>query len=98
MIRAKSLSSDGIGRKTRNMAQRRRFSGMLAFAAAMLAASAAAQVPASRVPSDWRASQWVVIAAKPALPQGTADLGAAPAGARVERVLLLLQPSAAQQK
>jgi subtilase family serine protease len=48
---------------------------------------------------DWRGSALVALsAAKPQLPQTTGDLGAAPPSARLERMLLLLEPSAAQQQ
>jgi hypothetical protein len=86
------------------MAHRQRFAGWLALGAAMFAGTASAQVPASRdtvsrLAGDWHASSSVVIGtAKPVLAQGITDLGAAPAGKRVERVLLLLEPSAAQRQ
>ena len=96
------------------MAHRQRFSGWLALGAAMLAGTAAAQVPAtqnavpayaqspaaaSRLVGDWHASPWVVIATrKPVLSEGTSDLGAAPQGMRVDRALLLLESSAAQRQ
>ncbi len=48
---------------------------------------------------DWHGSPLVVIGArKPVLPQGASDLGPAPREARADRVVLLLEPSAAQQQ
>jgi hypothetical protein len=89
------------------MAHGLRFSGVLALLAATLGGAAAAQ-PAppvasgvsapSRLAGDWRSSPLVAFSAKPPLPGDAADLGAAPAAARVERVLLLLQSSAAQSQ
>ena len=89
------------------MAYRLRLGGVLGLLVATLGGAAAAQVPASpgpvtteapsRVGGDWRSSAPVVIAARRALPQGATDLGAASAGPRLERVLLLLQPSDAQR-
>ena len=52
----------------------------------------------SRLNGDWRSSPRVVIGGgTPALPQGASGLGAAPAGARLDRMLLLLEPSSAQK-
>jgi hypothetical protein len=60
---------------------------------------AMAQAPASRLAGDWHGSALVSLtAAKPLLPQITADLGAASPSTRLERMLLLLEPSADQQK
>ncbi len=47
---------------------------------------------------DWRASPPAVIAGRTKLPAGEADLGPAPGGARLERVLLLLEPSPEQRQ
>lgn len=64
-----------------------------------VSASAQSSAAVSRVVGDWHASPPVVIGTgKPILPEGASDLGAAPAGARVDRVLLLLEPSAAQRQ
>ncbi|MGB8258726.1 MAG: protease pro-enzyme activation domain-containing protein, partial [Terracidiphilus sp.] len=53
----------------------------------------------SRIAGDWRTSPSVEIAnSRPALPAASADLGRAPANARLERMLLLLEPSAAQRE
>jgi hypothetical protein len=89
------------------MAHGLRFSGVLALLAATLGGAAAAQ-PAppvasgvsapSRLAGDWRSSPLVAFSATPPLPGDAADLGAAPSAARVERVLLLLQSSAAQSQ
>jgi len=60
---------------------------------------AAAQTPATRLSGDWRNSAAVVIpASKPPLPPLAVDQGAAPGGMQLERMLLLLQPSAARQQ
>jgi hypothetical protein len=62
-------------------------------------AATAAQAQASRLAGDWRTSAAVTIAAsKPKAAQADAVMGAAPAEARLERMLLLLEPSAAQQQ
>jgi hypothetical protein len=59
----------------------------------------AAPAPVSRLVGDWRASAPVTLpAATPSLPQAVSDLGVAPAGARLERVMLLLEPSPAQRQ
>ena len=64
-----------------------------------VACPAMAQTPVSRLAGDWRGSALVSLsAAKPLMPQTTGDLGAAPPSARLERMLLLLEPSAAQQQ
>jgi len=48
---------------------------------------------------DWHSSAAVTISsAPPALPAGATDLGRAPSAIRLERLLLLLEPSAAQQQ
>jgi len=53
----------------------------------------------SRLAGDWRSSALVTLtAAKPLMPQTTADLGTAASATRLERMLLLLHPSAAQQQ
>jgi hypothetical protein len=53
----------------------------------------------SRLAGDWRSSALVTLtAAKPLMPQTTADLGTAAPATRLERMLLLLHPSAAQQQ
>ena len=95
------------------MANRLRLGGWLALAVAALATAAVAQAPASpsavpvpgesktavsRLNGDWRSRARAVIGARaPALPPGASVLGAAPAGARLDRMLLLLEPSAAQK-
>ncbi len=62
-------------------------------------ASAQSVAPASRISADWRNSEPVALAipVTPAQP-GATDLGAAPANARLDRVLVLLAPSPAQQQ
>src|ERR1035441_2643721 len=92
------------------MAHTNRFSLPLAL---LMAASAAAivaqppvvrpakvdQAPVSRLLGDWRASAPVTLPARtPSLPQAVSDLGVAPVGARLDRVILLLEPSPAQRQ
>jgi len=61
--------------------------------------SAVAQNSASRLAGDGRSTGAVTIpASRPPLFPSVTDLGAAPAGARLERMLLLLEPSASQQQ
>lgn len=61
--------------------------------------TAGAQTQASRVAGDWRSSAPVVLAAsKPPLSPGEQDLGAVPGDTTLQRMLLLLQPSAEQQQ
>ena len=95
------------------MAHRQRRAGWMALAAVTLATAAAAQVavspstpgasgvvtaPVSRLSGDWHSGSRLVIATgNPALPQGASVLGPAPSQARLDRVLLLLEPSAAQK-
>ncbi len=55
-----------------------------------------AQAPASRLSSDWRNAEPVTIPSS--TPPATSDLGPAPASAQLDRVLLLLAPSSAQQQ
>jgi hypothetical protein len=60
---------------------------------------AAAQTSASRLAGDWRSSATDTISASKApLTQTESDMGAAPAGTRLDRMLLLLAPSTAQQQ
>src|SRR5580692_7821209 len=55
-------------------------------------------VPESRIAADWHASSMMIVpVSKPPLPNGSTDLGVAPAGMRLERMLLLLEPSPTQQ-
>jgi hypothetical protein len=55
--------------------------------------------PASRLSGDWRSSPTVVIpGSQPPGAHAFADLGPAPAGTRVDRMLLLLEPSTAQRR
>lgn len=52
----------------------------------------------SRIAGDWRVGQWSVVAAsKPPVPQGAVDMGIAPQGMPLQRMLLLLEPSSDQQ-
>ena len=63
------------------------------------AISGAAQSPVSRLAGDWRSTAVVPItASKPPAPYLSVDQGAAPRSVRLERMLLLLQPSTAQQQ
>ena len=87
---------------------------VILLAAVVFAATAGAQLPASssnsdvsgpkagavsRLNGDWHSGTRVVIGSGgPARPEGTLTAGTAPAGAKLERVLLLLQPSAAQKQ
>jgi hypothetical protein len=51
-----------------------------------------------RIAGDWRASQWSTVpASRPPVPQGAVDLGIAPEGMQLQRMLLLLEPSPDQQ-
>jgi hypothetical protein len=53
----------------------------------------------SRLAGDWHSSPSAVIAgSEPPSFQGSADLGPAPTGTRLDRMLLLLEPSAAQRQ
>src|SRR5579864_5613086 len=89
------------------MGLRQRLGGWLVLLAATFV-GAAAQSPssgasdavagASRIAGDWRSSLPTVIAARPGLAQGAADLGAAPADASLKRVLLLLEASPEQRQ
>src|ERR1035437_2527234 len=95
------------------MAQKIRFGLPLALLFAANAAAMVAQAPAfhpanvdqtagarvSRLAGDWRVSAAVTLpGTSPLVPQTALDLGVAPAGSRVERVLLLLEPSPEQQQ
>ncbi len=67
-------------------------------AASPCARPATEAVAASRISGDWRAGDLSVLpASKPPVPQGASDLGVAPAGMRLDRMLLLLESSPAQQ-
>jgi subtilase family serine protease len=56
-------------------------------------------IPASRLAGDWQASSPLILpAAAPQMPQPAVDLGVVPDPTSVERVLLLLEPSAAQRQ
>jgi len=81
------------------MAQKRSFGLPLAILVLASLGAAVAQASVSRLAGDWRSSGAVTIpdSGPPATAVGT-DLGAAPAGERLERMLLLLAPSAAQQQ
>jgi subtilase family serine protease len=60
---------------------------------------AEAQTVSSRLAGDWRSSPAVALSASKApATQSEADLGAAPTGERLDRMLLLLTPSTAQQQ
>jgi hypothetical protein len=60
---------------------------------------AAAQAPASRLAGDWRSAALLAVpASKPPVPFLAVDEGAAPQGMQLERMLLLLQPTATQQQ
>jgi hypothetical protein len=61
--------------------------------------AAGAQTAASRLAGDWRSSPAVALSASKApLGASDSDLGAAPSGTQLDRMLLLLAPSAAQQQ
>jgi subtilase family serine protease len=61
--------------------------------------SAVAQSAASRLAGDWRSTEAVtILASRPPLSPSATDIGAAPSGARLERMLLLLEPSADQRQ
>lgn len=94
------------------MVQIKWFGRMLAVFAASLAAivamgqspvsqssiEQAAQDGRSRISGDWRSSALAPIEnSRPPRPTAAVDLGPAPSGARLERMLLLLEPSAAQR-
>jgi len=58
-----------------------------------------AAITASRLAGNWRASAPVMLpGTKPQIPQPAIDMGVVPADRRIERVLLLLEPSAAQRQ
>jgi len=82
----------------RNMAYKDSFGLPLAvlFLASLGVSSPAAmaQMPATRLAGDWRSTAMVTIPARrPPLPPTATDLGAASSGVRLERMLLLLDPS-----
>jgi hypothetical protein len=95
-----------LGVKKRNMAYRRGLNWGLAFIALTGAATAFGQTPArlqtsvveqSRLAGDWQTSSPVVLPMSlPPLAQDATDLGIAPSQTRLERMLLLLEPSKAQ--
>src|SRR5438270_6842064 len=59
---------------------------------------ASVSAPSSRGIGDWRASDLEVVpASKPPVPRESADLGVAPAGLHLERMLPLLESSSAQR-
>ena len=88
----------------RNMAYKDSFGLPLAvlFLASLGASSAGpvtAQTLASRLAGDWRSAGMVTISAsRPPLSPSATDMGAAPSGARLERMLLLLDPSPDRQQ
>ena len=95
-----------IPRKTNYVrAHRRRATPLLSrFVFALVALVAAAfapafaQSPASRIAGDWRSSEFVVLQSRsPIAPQAASDLGLAPAHLRLDRMILVLAPSAAQR-
>src|SRR4051812_3635195 len=93
------------GLQKRNMVQRRRVGGWLGMALATLVGTAAAQVTAPAVPrmprvdGDWRSTLQVVAGTEaPSLPMRGVLAGSAPASARLERVLLLLEPAPQQRQ
>ncbi len=96
------------------MGHGQRFGGLLALAVASLAGVVTAQVPVSqttlaetergistesRIAGDWRSAASLPIPdSRPPLPRGSVDLGEVPGDTRLDRVLLLLEPSAAQKE
>ena len=93
------------------MAYIQRFGGSLVLGLATII-GAVAQAPAqpqvsgtvaastdSRLAGDWQSGATTLLpASKPPLPQPARDLGPAPSGERLDRMLLLLEPSAAQRQ
>jgi hypothetical protein len=74
---------------------------VIAFAALVTTALAPAfaQSPASLVTGDWRSSDLVVLQSHPPLaPQAAIDFGPAAADLRLDRMILVLAPSAAQHE
>ena len=87
----------------RNMAHKDSFGLPLAvlFLASLGVSSpaAVAQTPMSRLAGDWRSTGAATISVRrPPLSPSATDLGAAPSGARLERMLLLLDPSSNRQQ
>jgi subtilase family serine protease len=81
------------------MAQKRSFGLPIALLLLASLGAAVAQTPASRLAGDWRSTDAVKIpASQPPMNLTAMNEGPAPAGARLERMLLLLAPSAAQQQ
>lgn len=90
------------------MGHGQRFGGLLALTMAslvgvmtapVLAESAVGASARPRIAGDWHLGMRTEIpASKPPLPHGSADLGEASGGVRLERLLLLLEPSAAQKQ
>ena len=81
------------------MAQKRSF--VLTLAAFVVACLGAgwAQTADNRLADDWRSTGAVAISgSRPPTLSGETDLGAAPAGERLQRMILLLAPSPAQQE
>ena len=88
--------------KKRDMAHKKSIGLPLAILLLFGFGAAGAQAPNSRLAGDWRSSGTVTIPASkpPVVPSAVPAtvLGAAPSGMRLERMLLLLEPSAAQQQ
>ena len=87
----------------RNMAHQDSFSLPLAilFLASLgiSGLAAVAQTPATQLAGDWRSTGEVTIPVRrPPLSPFTTNMGAAPSGARLERMLLLLDPSPDRQQ
>src|SRR5215472_1111067 len=101
-----------MGKQKRKMANFRSFSLPLALiVASCIAASAQGgadgpcaashtqAAPASRLSADWDSSALATVpGSRPAAPQNAIDIGLAPAGQRLNRMLLLLAPTDAQRQ
>ncbi len=86
--------------KKRNMAHKKSIGLPLATLLLFGCGAAGAQGPTSRLAGDWRSSGTVTIpqSKPPVAPAPATVLGAAPSGMRLERMILLLEPSAAQRQ
>src|ERR1700683_3233151 len=99
LLLERMLGSGSIAK--RNMANKQSLAlrvALLSLAALAIACPivSQAQASASRLSSDWRNAEPITIPGSAA--PATSDLGPAPASAQLDRVLLLLAPSPAQQQ
>jgi hypothetical protein len=82
-----------------NMAHKKSIGLPLAVLLLSSLGAAVGQAPASRINGDWRSSDAVTIPASvPPAVTSSVVVGAAPSGTQLERMILLLEPSAAQQQ